>query len=262
MRTILCRLNQPDDYLRPKFLCGIPACQKISCCATFRDGYGPVTFKRNSSCIVKGLHIDTDIDGDWFNSTQHFLYNWGGIHPRAKQRIGQRLATTALGLVYKLPNYPKGSPSLLGCKIHHHHENSNTKTNVNVLFVFSVNADNIEVVPPEKRKIPTKELQYCIYTFGQVSSCKNWEVAKVLEPFNGTAFKTSIPIDISSQIGLQFRYAYSESPCVDLDDPNVKNGLAPAPLNNCVVKTRLGLPLNPFLAQVEGQKCNVLPFQN
>jgi len=212
----------------------------------------------------------------------------GGIHPRSKKPVGDRLGQAAYNLFYGGKGAYTG-PTISGCSL------SNGKT-LTIAFNTSLLAGDKVVLQKYGKGTPnkfgmvggsyldvqTEATDFCLepgHNLNGALVCPTWAGGSGL-PVNTTsthldgdwitgldislgADGTSLEVDLSPLNGTlptAVRYAWSIVNCCDLNDPAmyVTKPCGPA---SCPVMSSSNLPANPFLAKIVQGRCVCVPPQ-
>ena len=209
----------------------------------------------------------------------------GGIHPRSKKPVGDRLGQAAYNLVYGGKGAVTG-PTISGCSL--------SATSLTISFNASLLSGDKVVLQPygvgqsgrygitggSYLDVQTNADNFCIE--GATNSttkeryCPTWAGGNG-KPTNASldggwttglnismgADGASISVDLSTLNGTAptaVRYAWSIVNCCDMNDPNlyVTHGCT---TGACPIMSSSNLPANPFLAKIVGGKCKCIAPQ-
>lgn len=209
----------------------------------------------------------------------------GGIHPRSKKPVGDRLGQAAYNLVYGGKGAMTG-PTLSGCSL----ENGKLTVSFNTsllagdkvvlqkygkgqpnrygmvggsYFDVQTNADNFCMEAETDR---TTGQRYCPLWAGGNGKPTNASLdggwISGLDIALGSD-ASSITVDLSPLNGTAptaIRYAWSIVNCCDLSDPDLYV-TKPCYTGGCPIMSSSNLPANPFLAKIVDGKCACIPPQ-
>ena len=215
------------------------------------------------------------------NSVALTNFYMGGIHPRVKKPLGERLAQAAYGQVYNAPDVQVSGPVLSGCTL----EGSKLTITFNstLLGKDSMLVDTYyKPTNASYVQILTNETLFCLqtaagtsrdnsvcnddgsgkavphpFTSGVFDSLDTWPMVNV--EASGTA---SIVADVTGYEGKVFgvRYAWMQgyNGCCGLHPPTSGS----CPLSSCPLKGSISkLPVTPFVAKIENGKCKCIAPQ-
>jgi len=208
----------------------------------------------------------------------------GGIHPRDKKPVGDRLGLAAFNTVYGGTG-PATGPTISGCEVQGGQlvvqfnqtilrgdtvliQPYNATLNMSYLEVMT--DPSIFCAEPIQVNLSCRgECDiFCPAWAGGSSITNNSRLSKTddvgWQPLNiSMAGSTAIKADLSplgTAPPVAVRYAWGTSECCDKTDPDlyVKYPCGPAP---CPVMGGSGFPANPFMAQIKNGKCECLAPQ-
>eukprot|EP00041_Stephanoeca_diplocostata_P018767 m.396690 g.396690 ORF g.396690 m.396690 type:complete len:756 (+) comp21114_c0_seq4:60-2327(+) len=193
----------------------------------------------------------------------------GGIHPRDKKPVGDRLGTAAFNLVYGGKASYTG-PTLSGCAV--------SGTTLSVSFNSSLLRGDHLVLQNYTSGLSFFEVQteaddFCLEPRGGI--CPTW-AGGTGKPTNASLDGGWVSLDIklssdgsmieadltplAGKAPTAVRYAWNCINCCDPQDPNlyVTHPCGPA---SCPIMGSSIFPANPFLAKIVGGKCSCVPPQ-
>lgn len=220
----------------------------------------------------------------------------GGIHPRDKKPVGERLARGALVAAYGATGAATG-PTLAGCSVSADGSSLTVRFNATLMRGDTLALQPIPPWQPASRDYPmgtggsqlwiqTNASLFCMEaqcvtnaTTGQclrgLETCPTWAggdgsvwPAGLLDASNWTlvnftaASPTSIAVDLSPLKGATptaIRYAWGIINCCDFTDPTlyVTHGC----MASCPIMSTSNLPANPFQARITGGVCECIAPQ-
>lgn len=168
-------------------------------------------------------------------------YQNSGIHPRAKQTVGQRLARAAYGLA-QTPPKPQPTPKLGGCRV----EGSR------VVLSFDqdlLGTESVILQPKAPGELPM-QLQVGPAVPVGPGNTSGWVYASTLEVLNGTSIAVTWP---GGSTPTAIRYAWGNYPCCPGLDPET----AFCPSAACPIATSVTKePAVPFWAKIVNGRCH------
>ena len=224
------------------------ACVKTGCCYNHSSKASHFT---PDPLLCSAPRLDP-VDGDWFNTTTEIYM--GPIHCRNKRRLGYRLGDSMNRLV--------SGKSVVGPFVN---QADWSIEGTVVLSVDGLDDDHLVVGGPigfqvcssdqllcscpfwEHRKVNASLTEwYCYVDHSLVVSGTNpdstlWKAVPLVVHMNVTSMSITQPGILA------VRYAWSDSPCVNLNDAGIKNGTRPALIAYCGISTEISAqPLSPF----------------
>eukprot|EP00051_Salpingoeca_urceolata_P015083 m.193183 g.193183 ORF g.193183 m.193183 type:complete len:335 (+) comp18286_c0_seq1:1036-2040(+) len=253
----------PNTFLAQAFDLNDPWAN-ISC---YHDGCCPNNFhpKGNcDSCLGPNHYCEN------LTATNYYM---GPIHPRDKKPVGERLAQGAAVVVYGKPGVVTG-PTLSGCSV-----TGNTLTvkfNKTLLGHDSIKVqDYPRQYNASKFDVLLNASMFCFQTTGRGGSAwcmddgfggpspgqaAHGDFDKVWVPVDivGAASDNTITVSLEKSGGVIYGIRYGMvGDCCSEYAPTAD----PCPVASCPLMGSSGLPVNPFLARVEQNKCKCMPPQ-
>lgn len=203
----------------------------------------------------------------------------GGIHPRPKHVVGQRLASAARALVYGDKDMLWTGPVIKGCKVvsEPHSpfpvdlwidiEFDETLLRGDAAFAFHTNVAFANPLEPEggyydgvlnesPMEVQLDGNKWVSVAILATSDREHLDPEKLIDgdvhlPPNYNVITVAAPRNHSAQI-TGIRYAWGDNPCC----PRVSNTLIPCPPNSCPLGTiNSSLPVVPFYARIVQGSC-------
>jgi hypothetical protein len=173
-------------------------------------------------------------------------YQNSGIHPRAKETVGKRLARAAHGLMLPTPT-PQPTPKLSGCRL------VGTGADARLTLHFDrtlLGGEAVSLQPPGPGRVPL-ELQVGPAVASGPGNTSGWVYAAGLAVVNSTAITVTLPP--GAAVPTAVRYAWGDYPCC----PGLDQATFFCPPAACpIVSGATHEPAVPFYARiVAGGRC-------
>eukprot|EP00051_Salpingoeca_urceolata_P012456 m.154374 g.154374 ORF g.154374 m.154374 type:complete len:759 (-) comp17497_c1_seq1:23-2299(-) len=196
----------------------------------------------------------------------------GGIHPRNKKPVGDRLGTAAFNVVYG-GKVPMSGPTLSSCSVSGN--SLSIKFNETILAGDKVKLNKYNRGRTlSQLQVQTNASNFCVEPLNGPNGkyCPSW--AGGPSPPNATVGEGWISLNITSTDGsgvavdltplngtspTAVRYAWGIINCCDPDDALLY--VTHPCLPSCPISSGSGLPANPFIAQIVGGSCQCVAPQ-
>ena len=190
-----------------------------------------------------------------FSLNRTWNYQNSGIHPRAKETVGRRLARAAFGLMLPTPQ-PQPTPKLSGCRLERSSGGGGGGGNRLVLLFDRglLGGEGLSLQPPAPGEIPL-ELQVGPAVASGPGNTSGWVFAAALQVINDTALAVTLPPGTNAATPTAVRYAWGDYPCCPLRPGQDKSTFFCPPAACPIVSATTKEPAVPFWARIEGGKC-------